>query len=69
MLNTLDEFKCHANNMNWLRKHYVNIMADIADSEVLSDILNQLYGTVGGKAKKLSNNLGDLIRKSNYALC
>lgn len=64
-----DEFKCHANNMNWLRKHYVNIMADIADSEVLSDILNQLYGTVGGKAKKLSNNLGDLIRKSNYALC
>lgn len=64
-----DEFKCHANNMNHLRQHYVNILADLADSELLSDILNQLYGTVGGKAKKLSTNLGDKIRKSNYALC
>ena len=64
-----DEFKCHANYMNFLRQHYVNIMADMADSEMLADILNQLHGTVGGKVKKLSNNLGDLIRKSNYALC
>lgn len=62
-----DEFKCHPNYMNHLRQHYINIFAEIADSELLSDLLSQLYG-VPGKADKLSTNLGDLIRQSNYAL-
>lgn len=62
-----DEFKCHPNYMNHLRQHYINIFAEIADSELLSDLLSQLYG-VPGKADKLSKNLGDLIRQSNYAL-
>lgn len=62
-----DEFKCHPNYMNHLRQHYINIFAEIADSELLSDLLSQLYG-VPGKATKLSTNLGDLIRQSNYAL-
>lgn len=64
-----DEFRCHANYMNFLRQHYVNILADIADSELLSDLLNQLHGTVGGKARKLSTTLGSKIRESNYGLC
>ena len=62
-----DEFKCHANNMNHLRKQYVNIMAELADSELLSDILGQLHGT-SGSYQKLSNNLSTLIKQSNYAL-
>lgn len=62
-----DEFKCHANNMNWLRKHYRAIMADIADSRVLDDLLSQVYGVPGTFPKK-SPNLGDKIRQSNYAL-
>lgn len=62
-----DEFKCHANNMNHLRKQYVNIMAELADSELLSDILGQLHGT-SGTYQKLSNNLSALIKQSNYAL-
>ena len=62
-----DEFKCHANNMNHLRKHYIEIFAELAESIVLDDILSQLHGTPG-TLTKLSPNLGAQIRKSNYAL-
>lgn len=63
-----DEFKAHANNMNHVRMHYCEILAQLADSEILTSILNQLYQTTDGKYKKLSNNLSSYIRKSNYAL-
>jgi len=63
-----DEFRCHANNMNHLRKQYINILAELADSDVLSDILSQVYGAPY-PITKLSNNLSTLIRGSSYALC
>lgn len=63
-----DEFKCHANNMNTLRYHYKEIMADLADSEILSDIFNKVTG-VTGTYNKLSTDLGKKIRNSNYGLC
>ena len=63
-----DEFKAHANNMNWVRWQYKEIMAEIADSEVLNDLLGQLHG-FSGNFNKLSFNLGDQIRNSNYSLC
>lgn len=62
-----DEFKCHPNNMNHLRQHYINVFAEIADSSILSDILSQIHGTQG-IFPKLSTNLSTLIRGSNYAL-
>lgn len=62
-----DEFKCHANNMNHLRQHYINIFAELADSIILDDIFTHLYGQPGQYAK-LSNNLSAKIRQSNYAL-
>lgn len=62
-----DEFKCHPNNMNALRQQYINVMAELAESNVLDDILSQIHKK-SGHFKKLSNNLGDLIRQSNYAL-
>lgn len=62
-----DEFKCHANNMNHLRQHYINIFAELAESNLLSDLLSQIHGKPG-TFPKLSNNLGALIRGSNYAL-
>lgn len=67
VLSVHDEFKCHANNMNHLRQQYINIFAEIAESDLLSDILSQIHG-VFGICPKLSNNLGELIRGSNYAL-
>lgn len=62
-----DEFKCHPNNMNYLRQQYINVMAELAESNVLDDVLSQLHKR-SGHFKKLSNNLGTLIRQSNYAL-
>lgn len=63
-----DEFKCHANNVNHMRSQYREILAEIADSNVLDDLLSQLHGTPG-IFPKLSNTLGAKIRNSEYALC
>lgn len=63
-----DEFKAHANNMNWVRWQYKEILALLAKSNLLDDLLSQIHG-VPGTFPKLSNNLGELIQNSNYALC
>ena len=63
-----DEFKAHANNINHVRRHYREILAEIADSDVLDDLLGQIH-KCPGSFNKLSFNLADLIRQSNYALC
>lgn len=63
-----DEFKAHANNMDHVRWQYREIMAEIADSEVLNDLLSQIHG-LPGTFQKLSFNLGEKIRGSEYALC
>jgi len=62
-----DEFKAHPNNLNHVRQHYIDIMAEIAESNVLDDLLSQVYGEPG-HFDKLSTNLGSIIRGSNYAL-
>lgn len=64
-----DAFASHANNVNWVRWQYKEILADIADSDVLVGILDEIYGVTGGSYGKRSNNLGDKIRQSNYSLC
>lgn len=63
-----DEFKAHANHVNHVRYQYKEILAEIADSNLLDDLLSQLHG-VPGTFNKLSFNLGDLIRGSEYGLC
>lgn len=62
-----DEFKCHPNNMNYLRDHYRNILAELADSELLADLLSQLKGSEGSY-QKLTPDLSKHILQSNYAL-
>jgi hypothetical protein len=62
-----DEFKCHPNHMNHLRQQYINIFAGLAESHILSDILSQIHGCKGS-FPKLSANLAEKIRGSNYAL-
>lgn len=62
-----DAFHSLPKNCNWVRYHYKEILADLADSDLLADLLGQVYGTPG-TFDKLSKNLGDTIRKSNYAL-
>jgi hypothetical protein len=63
-----DEFKAHPNNINWVRYQYKEILADLADSYLLDDILSQLHGKPG-MFPKLSQTLGDKIRESAYGLC
>jgi hypothetical protein len=63
----LDEFKCHPNHMNHLRQQYINIFAELAESHILSDILSQIHGCKGS-FPKLSTDLAEKIRGSNYAL-
>jgi hypothetical protein len=62
-----DEFKCHANNMNRVRKTYIEICAELAESELLEAILTELTGT-HLTVSKVSTTLGNKIRKGNYAL-
>lgn len=63
-----DEFKAHANNINWVRWQYKEILAELADSNLLDDLLSQIMG-VPGTFQKLSFNLSAQIRNSNYGLC
>lgn len=62
-----DSFAAHANNVNWVRHWYKEILAELAESEILSDILSQLHGSPG-HYPKLSQDLPALIRESNYSL-
>ncbi len=63
-----DEFKCHPNNMNHLRAHYRDILAELAEENLMKDILSQIYGKEVSFVK-LTNDLGQHIRDANYALC
>lgn len=62
-----DSFAAHANNVNWVRHWYKEILAELADSNILDHVLSQIHG-MPGHFTKLSNNLSQLIRNSNYAL-
>ena len=64
----LTNVKAHPNNVNQVRYHYKEILADMADSNMLDDLLSQLYGAPG-TYQKLSTNLARKIRNSAYALC
>ena len=62
-----DSFASHANNCNTVRYWYKEILAELADSEILTDIMSQLHQSPG-KYEKLSSDLSKHIRGSNYAL-
>lgn len=68
MVTIHDEFRCHPNRMNHLRQQYINILAEIAESTILDDILTALHGRPM-HYRKINPNLGQLIRGSNYGLC
>lgn len=63
-----DEYKCHANNANSMRYWYKEILAELADSHIMQDILRQIYNNPKLKLTRASEDLGDLIRNSNYGI-
>lgn len=62
-----DSFGAHPNNVNRVRYWYKEVLAELAEGDLLSWILNQLHGGEG-HYPKLSDELPQLIRNSNYAL-
>lgn len=67
LLTVHDAFRMHSNNGNAVRYWYKEILAEIAESNILSCIMSDILG-VKGTYPKLGN-IGDLIRQSNYSLC
>lgn len=61
-----DEFKCHANYVNFMRKHYVIMFQQLAHSDLLSDILSEIHGAPY-HVTKLGNVVVDM-GDANYAL-
>lgn len=62
-----DSFWSHVNNIEDVRIGYADELAKLAESTIIEDILNQVSGN-NGTYTKYSNDLAQLIRKSNYAL-
>lgn len=63
-----DAFKSLPNHMNKVRYWYKEILAELADSNILQDMLREITGDNTIEIQKLSEGLGDIIRQSNYAL-
>jgi DNA-directed RNA polymerase len=62
-----DSFWTHPNNMEDVRIGYADELANLASSNVIQNIMNEV-GNLNGVYHKYSNDLPELIRKSNYAL-
>jgi len=63
-----DAFYSHPNNVNNVRKHYKNILAEMSESTLLDSLLTDLYGHECEFEKMGSEPLGNKIRNSQYAL-
>ena len=62
-----DAFGSHPSHCNVVRYWYTELCAELAESDMLNFLLAQITGKPSNIRKK-SQNLGDLIRNSNYAL-
>ena len=62
-----DCFRVHPNYANDLRQQYNNLLAEITESNLLSDIASQIAGYQIPVQKK--GSIGHLIRRADYALC
>lgn len=64
-----DDFTTHPNNLNYLRNHYRNILADLSESTLLTDVFQQISGLDGEYSLQQSDkDITALIRQCNYAL-
>lgn len=68
VLTVHDAFRAHPNHCNAVRYWYKELMAELAESNILQFIVSQIVGKQVTYTKK-SNNLAEKIRNSNYAIC
>lgn len=66
LLTVHDCFRCHPNHANELRRTYNQILAEIADSRILEDIVGQIYESPVNAAK-MDLDPKDIL-EANYAL-
>lgn len=67
VLSIFDDWRASPNNMQKLRQNYVDILCELADMDLLSSILSEIAGE-DVHFHKLSDNLSDYIRESEYSL-
>jgi hypothetical protein len=63
-----DEFKCHPNHVNRMRRHYQFVLAEMADSCMAEQIISEVRMDPGYVLNKFSTDLGDEIMKGEYFL-
>jgi hypothetical protein len=63
-----DAFKAHGNNMNTVRYWYKEILAELADSHLMQDIIQQIHKDTSITLTRSSETLGNDIRNSNYGI-
>lgn len=61
-------FKFHANYGNDVRRQYMEILAELAESNTLSSVASDIAGRTI-TVKKISTRLPELIRESEYSIC
>ena len=68
VLTVHDAFRSAPWHCNAVRYHYKEVMAELAESNILQFIVSQIVGKQVTYIKA-SNDLADKIRNSNYAIC
>jgi len=68
VLTVHDAFRAHPNHCDTVRYWYKELMAELAESNILEFIVSQITKQ-RVKYNKLSTTLPDMIRESNYAIC
>lgn len=63
----LDEFMAHPNYMNHVRQIVIDVLAEMADSNIMNHILSQITGEPVS-IPPIDCKLGDLIRESEYII-
>lgn len=67
LLSIFDDFRASPNNIHQMRQNYIDIMCELADSNILSEIISEIAGE-DIQYVKLSDNLSDYIKESEYAI-
>lgn len=62
-----DSYACHPNHCNQMRYHYKEILAQLAETNIITYISQQLYCDNEYIAKH--GNIAEHIRNSNYGIC
>lgn len=69
MISVHDEFKCPPNNMGTLREVYLEILQEIAESNLAQAIMREITGKSTAIYKKFSNDLSKTMTDANYHIC